>query len=154
MGGSWQGPAAVCMDHNGTSAAWSCPDLTEDAAGCRRRVGAAFALRGAFLGLNPLPPLLQPHGSFLGTWSWDKAQAPPLHLPLLLPHSWYHTHTEASRTSAAQRRSARKLRASGPLTGAWMSTLPDFLISSLTSCGDANMIKFFTQFISIMLEIQ
>jgi len=35
-----------------------------------------------------------------------------------------------------------------------MSTSTYFLISSLTSFLEANMIKFFTQFISIVLEIQ
>lgn len=55
---------------------------------------------------------------------------------------------------------ARHRQAQGRLAGLkaslqpWMTTLPDFLISSLTSFWDANMIKFFTQFISIMLEIQ
>lgn len=35
-----------------------------------------------------------------------------------------------------------------------MSTLSGFLISSLTSFQETNMIKLFTRFISIMLEIQ
>lgn len=99
---------------------------------------------------------LQPQGPTPGTYSQDTGShflaeytpcSPPV-VPYPLPCTPY------TASKALAQGSSWKLLKSANLTEAQMSTWSDFLISSPTSFWDANMIKFFTQFISIMLEIQ
>lgn len=145
--------STICVDSYGNHSHLALPGAH---CGLLVMKGVAVAHRGIFLPslrrLHPLgpsqgpPPLVQVDDSHL------RAHECPCSPPLLR-HPF--TARKVLGHMAAQRRVAHGgfagLKASPK---PWMSTLPDFLISSLTSFRDANMIKFFTQFISIMLEIQ